>query len=95
MESKEKIINYALDQLIMRALYDLEQSDDAVKEAGIRLSSLYDSLKFDNKLDDAVQALISQYIEQTIIATNTELRHIYLQGAKDVIIAMRSLGAIK
>lgn len=94
MESKEKIINYALDQLIMRALYDLEQSDDAVK-GGIRLSSLYDSLKFDNKLDDAVQALISQYIEQTIIATNTELRHIYLQGAKDVIIAMRDIGAIK
>ena len=95
MESKKNIINNALDKLIMRALYDLEQSGDAVKEAEKRLGSLYDSLKFDNKLDDAVQALISQYIEQTIIATNTELRHIYLQGAKDVIIAMRDIGAIK
>ena len=94
MESKEKILENALDQVIMRALYDLEQSDAVAKEAQVKLSLLYDSLRFDNTLDAAVQARISRYIEQTIDAANAEFRHIYLQGAKDSITVMRKLGVI-
>lgn len=95
MESKEKILKNSLDQVIMRALYDLEQSDAAVKEAESRLSKLYDSLRLDDTLDRAVQEQIRKYIEQTIEAAKIEFRHIYLQGAKDTVSVMRELGVIK
>ena len=94
MESKDRILENALDQVIMREIYDLEQSDEAAKEASVRLSKLYDFLRFDDTLDDEAQERIRQYIENTIEAANLELRHIYLQGAKDCIIAMRKLGVI-
>ncbi len=95
MESKETILFNALDQIIIRALYDLEQSDAAENEAATKLSKLYDSLKFDDELGLEVQTRIAQYIEQTTKAITTEFRHIYLQGAKDCIIVMRELGVIK
>lgn len=95
MESKKAIFENAVDQLTMRALYDLEQSDAAVKEAEAKLDNLYDSLKFDDKLDADVKARVGEYIEQTIITSSSEFRHVYLQGAKDSIIVMRELGVIK
>ncbi len=95
MESKKAIFENAVDQLTMRALYDLEQSDAAVKEAEAKLDNLYDSLKFDDKLDADVKARVGEYIEQTIITASSEFRHVYLQGAKDSIIVMRELGVIK
>lgn len=95
MESKNNIVNHALDQVIMHALHDLEQSDAAIKEASTRLSTLHDSLRFDDGLDPAVQERIRQYIEQTTKVVTVEFRHIYLQGAKDSVIVMRELGVIK
>ena len=95
MDSKEKILESALDQLIIWALYDLEQSDDAAKQAAENLSKLYDSLKFDDKLDAEVKTRIDQYIQQSISAANSEFRHIYLQGARDCIIIMREFGIIR
>ena len=95
MESKKAIIENALDQIIMRALFDLEQSDDEVKKAELKLSELFDSLKLDNNLDSDVQERISKYIEQTIKTANNGFRHVYMQGAKDSVIVMRELGVIK
>ncbi len=95
MESKDRIVDNALDQVIMRAVYDLEQSSNAVKDASVKLSKLYDSLLFDDSLSMVIQERIRQYIECTIEATCTEFRHIYMQGAKDSVIAMRTLGVIK
>ena len=95
MDSKENIVNTALDQIILRALYDLEKSDAAANEAAKRLGNLFDSLKFDDKLDAEVQTLISQYIQQSIAKATSEFRHIYLQGARDCVILMRELGIIR
>lgn len=78
MESKDKIPENALDQVIMWAIYDLEQSDVAAREAAARLSKLYDSLRFDDDLNTEVHESIRQYIENTVEASNVELRHIYL-----------------
>ena len=95
MESKDTIVKNALDQLIIRALYDLEQSDAAINEASSRLSALHDALRFDDKLEPIVQERIRQYIEETAKVVTNEFRYIYLQGAKDSVIVMRELGAIK
>lgn len=95
MEDRNRIAENALDQLIIRTLYDLEQSDSAAKEAEAKLSMLYDSLCFDGTLDKALQERVRQYIEQTIVAANIGFRHIYLQGAKDSVTVMRELGIIK
>lgn len=95
MESKENIVNSALDQIILRALYDIEQSEAPAREAAEKLSRLYDSLVFDKKLDSDVRARVSQYIQQSVAAAAFEFRQIYLQGAKDSIIALRELGVIK
>ena len=95
MESKDKILENALDQVIMRALYDMEQSDESAREAADRLSKHYDSLRFDDSLSAEAHERIRQYIENTVEAAKAEFRHIYLQGAKDSVTAMRKLGVIK
>jgi len=95
MESRERILENAIDQLIQQALYELEQSDYAVKEASHKLGTLYDSLLYDDALDKDVHERVSSYFKETIELTNKELRHIYLQGARDCISAIRTLGVIK
>ena len=95
MESRERIFENAIDQLIQQALYELEQSDFQINDAGVKLSVLYDSLLYDETLDKSIQERVSFYIKETIEATNKEFRHIYLQGAKDCITALRTLGVIK
>ena len=95
MEESNCIEKNALDQLILRALYDLEQTDAAAKESEARLSMLYDSLRLDDTLDDALQERVRQYIEQTIVAASAGFRHIYLQGARDCVKLMREFGIIR
>ena len=82
MDSKKTILENALDQLILRTLFDLEQSDTEVKKAEVKLSEMFDSLKLDDKLDADVQERISKYIDQTIKTANSGFRHVYLQGHK-------------
>ena len=83
-----------LDQLIEQALRELDRVEpDGLAEE--RMSDISDEIRRDLRLEETQRTLMLDYITQLNRVAQKQRRCLYIQGAKDCVQLLRSLGVIK
>lgn len=95
MEKRERIAEEALDRLIFQALLELQRQDAAVDRAEAALSHISDAIRTDKALNEDERTVMLNYVREVTGLTARQYRHLYLQGAKDCVAALRKLGVIQ
>ena len=94
MDERKQIAEDTLDQLIEQALRELDrvEPDGLVEE---RMSDISDEIRRDLWLEETQRTLMLDYITQLNRVAQKQRRRLYIQGAKDCVQLLRSLGVIK
>ena len=87
MDERKQIAEDTLDQLIEQALRELDRVEpDGLAEE--RMSDISDEIRRDLCLEETQRTLINHVAQK-------QRRCLYIQGAKDCVQLLRSLGVIK
>ena len=90
MDERKQIAEDTLDQLIEQALREL----DRVEPDGLAEERMSD-ISGDLWLEETQRTLMLDYITQLNHVAQKQRRCLYIQGAKDCVQLLRSLGVIK
>ena len=94
MDERKQIAEDTLDQLIEQALRALDRVEpDGLAEE--RMSDIRDELRRDLRLAETPRTLLLDNIPQLNRGAQKQRRCLYIQGAKDCVQLLRSLGVIK
>jgi hypothetical protein len=95
MQSKKKIVDEALDELVYKTLEDVGKENPALKRADAELLRIGEALSKDPEADEKTRAILKKYVDQTISVTNKQFKYLYVQGMKDCVQLLRELGVIQ
>ena len=95
MEKREQIAEEALDRLVFQTWLELQRQDAAADQAEAALSRISDAIRTDKALSEDEQMVMLNYVREVTGLTARQYRHLYLQGARDCVAALRKLGVIR
>lgn len=94
MESKKEILEFTIDQLIYRALLEMEQNDSRAKLSAKKMADACDALIDNNSESLETQQRLDEYVGQLCEVSAEQFQYLYVQGAKDCVALLQKLGVI-
>ncbi len=95
MELWKDSLQTALDERLDAAFAELAESNADVREAVKQQREAAELVKEHLKYDDELKQMVDAYFEAMQLLLGEYSRHLYIQGAKDCVTALRELGVIK
>lgn len=94
-EKLRALLDNALAERFRLAYLSLKDSDDAYKDLLNKNVLLSDQIKDRADISTDAAALIQEYLMASAELSDRLQHHVYLQGAKDCVAALKEIGVIK